>query len=138
MQRYISQPASYVPRPGQPAPAPARQVNHAEGWRRVAIVFAGAAIGGFVVWPLIRPVFVDTPRDFPAAFSPMTPDGRPNNHTGMVPYGYPGAGDSYPAGDVGRAHVPIGMGNARQATPDAARRCRYDGRRLACDDMGRR
>jgi hypothetical protein len=114
------------------ASTPARQLNRAEGWRRIGIVFVGAVVGGFVIWPLIRPVFIsdDSATSFPTAFTPRTPNGRPNNHSGPVPYGYPQGGEV-----AGRARVPQAMGNGRAAAePQGCRHFRFDGHRLPCDD----
>jgi len=45
----------------RPAGSTARQGRN--GWGMMALVFAGAMIGGFVVWPIIRPLIVlDDPR----------------------------------------------------------------------------
>jgi hypothetical protein len=85
--------------PSPPPYAPARQSsNQAEGWRRMAIVFAGAAIGAFFVWPLIRGAFIPE-----QSYQEPPEQGyqRPNNHTGMTPYGFPQQTDSR-RGDQGR------------------------------------
>jgi hypothetical protein len=111
-----------------------RRVNYAEGWRRIAIVAVGAAIGGFVVWPLIRPVFInDTPASFAGPFAPRTPDGRPNNHSGITPYDYPQDGRG-----TASARYPTQGNGSWNAGPDQPRQlCSYDGRRLLCE-QGRR
>jgi hypothetical protein len=90
--------------PSPPLSAPARSHGNAEGWRRMAIVFAGAAIGGFLVWPLIR-----------GAFVPEQPyQGPPYNHTGAVPYGYPGGGDRAGRGGRGGAAAAVYGDQGRQ------------------------
>lgn len=57
------------PRP-TPAAPPARRWDwdrqDRHGYIRMAIVFVGAFIGGFVVWPLIRPAFVADSRPYHA------------------------------------------------------------------------
>jgi hypothetical protein len=84
--------------PSPPLSAPARHHGAAEGWRRMAIVFAGAAIGGFFVWLLIRGAFVQEPMY-------QEPPERPYSHTKVVPYGYPQGGG---AGRNGRADAAAG------------------------------
>jgi hypothetical protein len=64
----------------QPAPSAFRRDwsrRDPQGWFRVVIVFAGALIGAFVIWPLIRGGDV-----------PGVPAWR---HTGFHPYGSPDA-----------------------------------------------
>jgi hypothetical protein len=101
-------------------------LNHAEGWRRMAIVFVGAAIGGFVVWPLIRPAFVGDPP--PVYSGPAMGSG---NHAGIVPYGYPVP----PDGAVPhRLRLPetVGDGSAVIGQPRRYRRCSHDGQHITC------
>jgi hypothetical protein len=118
------------PQPAYRAP-PTRQLNHVEGWRRIGIVFVGAIVGGFVIWPLIRPVFLGDGSATSVPTAPRTPDGRPNNHSGLVRYGYPQGGDV----TARRLRLPQTVGDG-SATAEA-RSCqhfRFDGRRLFCDD----
>jgi hypothetical protein len=52
------------------------------GFLRMAIVFVGAFIGGFVVWPMIRPAFIadDQPQYADDARSYMPPAPPAGNH----------------------------------------------------------
>jgi hypothetical protein len=54
------------PRPQQPAPAPRRPTwdwdrLDPHGWLRMGLVFVGAFIGAFVLWPMIRPAIIADP-----------------------------------------------------------------------------
>jgi hypothetical protein len=71
--------------------APASTVRRSEwdrrdphGFIRMGLVFVGAFVGRFVVWPMIRPVIVGNSSPVYSG-TPREPVG---NHTGIAPDGY--------------------------------------------------
>jgi hypothetical protein len=82
-QRFSSQAAAdYERRTERPVSAPTRRINHAEGWRRILMVFVLAGIGGYLGWSFMR-----------GDWGPDRYPSGPANHSGVVPYGWPQRGD---------------------------------------------
>jgi hypothetical protein len=106
MQQYSSPP--YERRMAGDLPTSARRINHAEGWRRIAVVFVLAAIGGYLGWSFMRSDY--GPNRYPSG---------PVNHSGIVPYGYPRA-DAGPHRDD-------------RARSTGYQNCRPYGRHVICD-----
>jgi hypothetical protein len=106
-------------RPDSDRRAPQRPAGkNLDGTTRMAIVAVGAAIGAFLVWPLIRPVFIGGETSYPAR-APET-------------YGAASAGDRQPSRS-GQEPDADGIQMDRQDNPTRWRACHRRSGNVTCD-----